>query len=473
MLKNILAIAVCTMLVAPSIMAQQEPTPAPAEEQAPSAVPAGGQPGPSDESAGGLAPDTSRPLSGVEDYQVESPARARNFIVPSLRLSAFGDSNRTIVGTGTSGLELTGSIVGNIAAHRISRRNEFTLDYIGGGMIYARSSELNAMTHQLGFTETYTGRRWGLTIGDRMSYLPESAYGFGGFGPTTGFGGGFGGGMGNWNPAVSGGQNLFTGYGNRIANSAMTQLTYNASARSSLTFSGAYGLLRFLDSSEGIDSDFGTASAGYNYALNKRDTIAVSYGFGAYRYKGSDFQMDNHFVNLSYGRKLTGRLAFQLSGGPQFIITRDPSAGSQSRISWNARTSLNYRISGTSLGFYYSHYTSAGSGLHYGATTDRFYGSIGRQLTRHWYWSVGPGYSHNARLQQGPTVSSASSYNSVFASTGLHRGIGEYTDLSFSYSLHSQWSDAQNPNSINQGSSYLRHMFGVSLTFHTPRIAMN
>jgi hypothetical protein len=45
--------------------------------------------------------------------------------------------------------------------------------------------------------------------------------------------------------------------------------------------------------------------------------------------------------------------------------------------------------------------------------------------------------------------------------------------LSFSYSLHDQWSDAQNPNGINQGRSYLRHMFGVSMTWHTPRIAMN
>jgi len=466
-LKRLSVIAVCTMLAAPSIWAQQEPTPAPAEEQAPSPVPEGAQQVPSEEPPG-LAPDTSRPLSGVEDLQVESPARARNFIVPSLRLSAFGDSNRTISGTGTTGLEMTGSIVGSLAAHHINRRNEFNLDYMGGGMFYARNSDLNAMMHQMGFTETYTGRRWGLSIGDRLSYLPESAYGFSGFGPSMGFGGS----TGNWNPGVSGGQNLFTGQGNRIANTAMTQLMYNASARSSLTFSGAYGLLRFLES-DGIESNFGVASAGYNYALNKHDSIAVSYGFGAYRYIGSDFHMDSHYVNLHYGRKITGRLAMELSGGPQFILTRSTSSGSQNRTSWNAHTSVNYRISRTSLSFSYSHYTSAGSGLLYGASTDRFYGSIGRQLTRQWHWSVGPGYSRNARLSQGPTAGPASAYNSVYATTGLNRELGEHTDLSFSYTLHEQWSDAQNPNGINQGSSYLRHRFGVSLTFHTPRIAMN
>lgn len=275
MLTRLSVILVCTMLAAPSIGAQQEPTPAPAEEQAPSTMPEVAQEAPSQEAPAGLAPDNSRPLSGVEDFQVESPARARNFLVPSLRLSAFGDSNRTILGTGTKGLEMTGSIVGNIAAHHINRRNEFSLDYMGGGMIYARNSQLNAMIHQMGFTETYMGRRWGITIGDRLSYLPESAYGFSGFGPSIGLGGGFGGGMGNWNPSFGGGQNLYTGRGNRIANNAMTQLMYNASARSSLTFSGSYGLLRFLDP-DGIESDFGAASAGYNYALNKRDTIAVS-----------------------------------------------------------------------------------------------------------------------------------------------------------------------------------------------------
>jgi hypothetical protein len=461
----------CMLWMVPALCAQQEETPLAAEEERTVESAGGGLQAPPEGTPKALIPDT-RPLSGVEDFEVETAGRSRNFVVPSLRLSAFGDSNRAILDSGERGIEMRGSIVGNLAVHRVSRRNDFALDYVGGGLINARNSDLNGMIHQMGFTESYVGRRWGITLGDHLSYLPESSFGFSGFGPSIGYGGGFGGGLANWNPAFSGAQSLFTGRGNRLANSALAQLQYIASSRSSFTLSGSYGLLRFMES-EGIESDFGMASAGYNYALSRRDTIAVSYGFAAFRFKGSDFHLDNHFVNLLYGRRLTGRMAFELSGGPQFTVSRSPLFGSENRVSWNAHSSLSYQLSRTSLHLSYSHYTSAGSGLLFGASTDRVRGSVGRQLTRHWYWSIGPGYSRNARLSQSPTVGTVSTYHSIYAMTGLHRELGRYTDLSLSYSSHNQWSDAINPSGINSGRSYLRHHFGVSLTWHTPRIAMN
>jgi hypothetical protein len=456
----------------PLLRAQQEEAPASAGEQAPAAVSTGTEPQTQDmEPSPGLVPDT-RPLSGAEELRVETAGRSRSFVIPSLRLTAFGDSNQTILATGTGGVEMTGSIVGGLALQQVTRKNQFSLDYQGGGLIYARNSELNATMHQLGFTETFQGRRWGFTLGDRFSYLPESPFGFAGFGPSLGFGGEIGGGIGNWNPAFTGGQGLFSGRGNRIANNSLIQIQYKASSRSSFTVTGSHGLLRFLES-DGIDSDFGIASAGYNYAVTRHDTIAIAYGFSAFRFKGADFHLDNHFVNLHYGRRLTGRLAMGLAGGPQISISRAPSFGTENRVSWNAHSSIDYQLSRTSLNLSYAHYTSSGSGLLYGATTDLFSGGLGRQLTRHWYWSAGPGYSRNAQLPQGPAASLALSYNSVFASTEFHRELGRYTDVSFSYSLHNQWSNAQNPIGINTGSSYLRHMFGIGVTWHAPRIAMH
>ena len=53
--------------------------------------------------------------------------------------------------------------------------------------------------------------------------------------------------MSNLNPSFNANQTLYTGRGSRISNSAMTQLQYSASARSSFTFGASYGLLRFLD----------------------------------------------------------------------------------------------------------------------------------------------------------------------------------------------------------------------------------
>lgn len=414
-----------------------------------------------------LIPDT-RPVTGAEEMQVESPARSRNFAIPSLRVSAFGDSNQSIVSSGTTGFELNGSVIGNLAVHRVTRRNNFSLDYSGGGIFYARQSEYNSSLHQVGITESYTGRRWGITLGDQLSYLPESPFGFGGFGSSWGMGGDFA----NWNPNLNQGQTLYSGRGRRIANSALMQLQYTPSARSTFTFAGSFGMLRFQEPGL-LESNSAFASMGYNYALSRRDTISFSYGYAAIRFVGSPFHVNDHYAGISYSRRVTGRLAFSMSGGPQFVITGDPSSGNRTRVGWGAHTSLDYSLGGTGLGWSYSHYTSNGSGIFLGAKTDYVSGSLSRRISRNWNWSMGPGYSRNAWLGDGPVLTPALAYNSIYASTSLNRSLGRYTDLGFSYTLQEQWSDAPSPSSINQGSSYLRHFFGMGLTWHAPRIGMN
>src|SRR5689334_9281076 len=103
--KMLFIVCACTLLAAQCAWGQQEEPAPPAQEGTPAP---GAEPS---EPSITLAPD-KRPLSGVEELQVESPARARNFVVPSLRITAFGDSNRTISSTGTRGYELNGSVVG-------------------------------------------------------------------------------------------------------------------------------------------------------------------------------------------------------------------------------------------------------------------------------------------------------------------------------------------------------------------------
>jgi len=464
---QLLIIIAATFFVPPGLWGQQEPTSV--EEPAPTATGSDEQ-AEVEGSSPPLTPDP-RPLSGAEELRVESPARSRNFVLPSLRTTLFGDSNRTILSRGTAGVEVSGSIVGGLTVQQVSRRSEFALDYQGGGMLYARNSELNAMMHQFGFTETYQGRRWGLMIGDRLSLLPESPFGFAGFGGSFGVGGRFGSNLGSWNPVFNSNQSLFTGRGSRIANSALTQIQYNASSRSSFTISGSYGLLRFREPGY-IESDFGQATVGYNYAINRRDNIALTYGVSLFRYQGIDYEMNAHYAQIAYSHRVTGRVAFQMAGGPQLVIAHSGVSGKQSRASWTAHTALHYRRPRTSFEFSYAHYTSNGSGLLLGASTDQFRTSVGVRLTRNWHWSLSPGYSRNEQLRQGPTVGTASAYNSVYASTGLSRTLGRYADLSLHYVLQEQWSDARNPTGINTGSSFLRHNLGISLAWHGRKYEM-
>jgi len=92
------------------------------------------------------------------------------------------------------------------------------------------------------------------------------------------------------------------------------------------------------------------------------------------------------------------------------------------------------------------------------------------RLTRNWGWSINPGYSRNSRLAQSPGATGSLAYNSIHVSSGFHRNLGRYTDLSFHYSSHEQWSSATNPSGINTGSSYLRHTFGISMSWHPERV---
>lgn len=458
-LKPSLMLFALILLATPCVRAQQEEAQGQAPEEANTAEQSG--------TSAALKPDT-RPVSGVEEMRVESPGRSRNYVIPSLRVSAFGDSNHTIGSSQTTGFEMSGNVVGNLAVHRVTRRNDFSLDYSGGGIFYARNSQFNASMHQLGITETYQGRRWGITLGDRLAYLPESAFGFSGFGSGLGMGGG----SGNWNPAIGSSQTLYSGRGPRISNNALVQVQYNASARSSFTLAGSYGTLRFKEPGY-VESNFSFGTVGYNYALNRKDTVSVSYGFGAIRFLGSPFHVESHYGQISYGRRVTGRLAFLVSGGPQFVITSSPTVGTTRKLDWTAHTSLDYMVGRSSLNWSYGHYTSSGSGLFFGAKTDNVSGSFSNRLTRNWTWSIGPGYTRNASLSGGPSANPAFAFNSVYGSTSLNRNLGRYTDLAFSYTLHEQWSDALNPNGINEGSSYLRHFLSVSLTWHTPRFGLN
>jgi len=449
-----------TLVFAPCQWAQEEqPAPDPGQEAAPAVE----EPA----STSNLIPDT-RPLSGAEELRVETTGGSRNYAIPTLRISAFGDTNRTILANGQRELYMTGSVVAGLDVHRVNRKNDFGLSYAGGGIAYAHNSELTAMMHQLAITERYAGRRWGITLGDQLSYLPESSFGFGGFGSSMGMGGSVGG----WNPTFLPGQSLYSGGGDRIYNAALAQVEFRASSRSTLTFGGTYGILRFKQS-DLYESNSVYLSSGYNYSITRRDTLSINYGFGAIRYPNSDVNLDNHFFTVGYGRRLTGRLAFSVSGGPQLVLRRSPTFGQETTTDLYAHTSMDYQVGRSSLSWTYSHYTSNGSGLFLGAKTDYLSGSFSRRLTRNWAWSMGPGYSRNARLSEASGSANDSVFNSIYGNTSFHRNLGRFMDLSLSYNIYRQWSNATGTAGTNRTSSYLRHFFGVSMTWHGSRVGLD
>ena len=56
------------------------------------------------------------------------------------------------------------------------------------------------------------------------------------------------------------------------------RLTYLTSPRGSVTLSGSYGLLNFVEPGN-VDNQTTTGTIGYNYVLTRKDTIGAFYSF--------------------------------------------------------------------------------------------------------------------------------------------------------------------------------------------------
>ena len=135
-----------------------------------------------------------------------------------------------------------------------------------------------------------------------------------------------------------------------------------------MTFVGGYSLLHYFDDNL---LNFGdtTFQAGYNYQATRSDTVAVSYQFSAFRYSNVDQSLNLHTVQASYARRVTGKLAFQISAGPQFALSSFPITGStsttgsgatsSSQLYWTLNTALQYQLRRAGLTASYNHGVAA------------------------------------------------------------------------------------------------------------------
>src|SRR5262249_43111084 len=141
-----------------------------------------------------------------------------------------------------------------------------------------------------------------------------------------------------------------------------------------------------------------------------------------------------------YGHRVSGRMDFLIGAGPQITQTSSPFFGSSTYVSLSGRASLRYRFPKTSLGIYYDHYNTAGSGFFVGAKTDLVRFSVSRAFGRVWDASADIGYTHDVRILPVPVifspVNNAESYNYVYAGVALHRQLGRQFSVFVSYQFN-------------------------------------
>jgi hypothetical protein len=380
-------------------------------------------------------PDT-RPLAGVQNLSLGSQSTSHSFLLPSFGVTSAVQFNPYTNSAESSSPTTTTYVIGRLALNKISARSELLLDYLAGGGFSSYSNEGNSHIQNLDFSETIRGGRWSQTFGEQFSYLPSSSFNFGGLGGLNSLGvslGGVGTTPGLRQDLIPS-QSILTNGAARISNATMAQTTYALGYRSSLSFFGTYGQLHFLDN--GFQNSCSiSAGVGYNYLLSPLNSMSISYGFSRYTFSNLPFGADSHSVQLSFARRITGRLSFQIGAGPDVQLYKSPFAAPGTVLAWMLDTGLSYQLRNWQTGFGYTHSLSGGSGLLEGAETDMFTGHLGRTFGT-WHGSLAAGYSKNQSLRQ----SSISGVNAQgwFAGVQMSRQFVSFGSLSVSYNAFRQ-----------------------------------
>ncbi len=445
--------------------------------QGPAGAPAStGQEAPSaEESQPPTPPSDSRSFLGAEEFSPGRLSRMHSYFLPSFMFSEMADSNYQIA-PGQQRWETINSIVGRLTLGKTGKHSDISMDYFGGVQVYNHRSDLNSTIHQFGITGSYHGRRWSFLVDDRASYLPESIYGFGGFGYSGGLGLSLGGATGsnlaNLNPAFDRSGAFLTGRGSRLLNTSVVQVQYATSRRSSISLAGSFSLMHFREPGF-YNTKSATIYAAYSHKFTPRDFVGVDYGLSLFKLGSSVAAFRSHILQISYGHQISGRLAMQVGAGPLINEFTNPVTGSSTLISWSTIGSLQYRAHRGNLGLSYSHYTTAGGGVLAGASTDWVYANWGMRLSRKWSASLGPGFSHNRSLPQTTTANTQRTYDSFYGRASLSRSLGRHATMFFSYEYQAQRDDFTPCSTGACGGSLLRHMVSFGFDFHPRQLVFD
>jgi len=413
-----------------------------------------------------IQPD-DRPLSGVQNPTIGSPESRHSFWVPGIQ---YGNAVRSASLSGVnSGWNTTNFVNTNVSLLESWNHSTFSANYSGGA--YFSTDPLQGQGQgqgpgqgqfqQLAANYQFDGKRWQALLVDQFSYLPQSSFGFGG-------------GSGLSTPGVSGtlavpvaglqtayvpGQTNLAAVGPQYNNSSALQFTYRTSARGSVTVAGVYGILRFVNPGS-INSDMETGVVGYDYSVTRKDSVGLTYRFGAYRFPGEPQALGDQVVHLEYGRKITGRMGLKLAGGPELTTLRIPIANMRRTLSGSGSTSLSYALSqGTGLELHYTHGVSGGSGVFTGAISDQVGAGLSKQLTRVWSGNLNFGYARNGQIL---AAAGAPRFDNWFAGAGLSRAIGHMTFFSLGYQAQINAGSA-----IPGSASNAVHQIYLSFQWHT------
>jgi hypothetical protein len=412
-----------------------------------------------------LLPDVT-PLTGLQNATLGSPDLSHSYWVPgfqyanTVQSSNYGQPN-------SSGWFVTNYLMANVSLLKAWSRSQLAINYSGGGFFSTNSTQGNGNYQQLGLSQTFQSNRWLVQILDQFSYLPQSQFGFGA-GTNLGIPG-IAGSLGPSVPGLGGGtvpsQSIYASFGPRISNVGVIQATYTVSPRGSITASGSYAILHFVQSGN-VDNNSTTGSLGYNYQLDSKNTLGLQYRFSSDQFPGEPQAFGDNIVNIAYGRKITGRLSLQFSGGPEYTTFRVPIGTQSSKLGVNANANFIYGFENGSFSAGYVHGLAGGSGVFTGSTSDQLNSAASRKLGRIWSANFNFGYARNSAVASS-TEAGLPTYNSWFVGGGVGRPIGRDANLAISYTADIFGSSQSGCSGATCGSNQTSNYITLSFQWHT------
>ena len=399
----------------------------------------------------------TRPVAGIEEATVGLTQRRRNLLVPYLSWSESLDTNpfETKAGTEQRERNLASSVTGRMLLELNSRRRMLAIGARAGGTAY-RYNTPNTALAQFDIGQTYFTRRWSFTVRDSLAWSRGSSSGLailsqsdlptyrtGAVSELIDFA------LPPLSPAIVPQSTALIGNSRQLSNTVATQAAVNLTSRVTFTAAGAYGLLHYTTSGLHNFDQIG-GLAGLEYAFTGRDRLGVLYD-ATVLHSSSFSNIKAHGIQVAYSRRVTGRLSWRASVGPQ-LWTR----GTESKVLVSTRESLDWQGDRTRVSLSYFRGVTGGSGVLPGATTDSLSAALDRQLSRVWSAGGDVGYTRDRSLDR------SSNYRMGSATGRVGRTIGPTLDFFIQYGVQQQSS----LNCATCAGGALRQIAGFGLTWH-------
>lgn len=431
-----------------------------------------------------VTPDQNT-LAGAAPYTLGSLQHSRNIFDPTISVSQIGE----VVPGATGQDQVAGQslISGSLNFNRTWREYRFSTVYNGGetfNLGYASAATFFGVTsphyqfHNLSVAQEATWARWHLLLRDDFTASPGAAFtsqGLGGPGLTSAFSSMLGTSLNSIGQQFEPTETVNTGQVMRYRNSILGQADYSFTRRTSITFSGSYGVLDFADTGY-FNSTMMDAQAGVDHALDPFNSIAIMGSYGKIDFNGTGIStagtitsatgnsVEDYGGALAYGRRITGRLAFQAAAGPEEIETFSPGGtGNFHTLFVSVNSGLTYERRRGGIALTYARGLTGGSGVTLGATSNTISASTHYQFTRFWSGAVDGGYALNDSLA--PAGVSATQFDNWFFGANIGRRLGLHATFNFSYGATRQ-NNATICLVASCGGVGLEQTVGLSINWH-------